>query len=72
MRTIFDKYRDVIQIRPIPLTQATKELYRVLGVKNGGYYLVRPDNYVAYRSNGFSKEHAKNFLMTSIHLKDMN
>ena len=72
IRTVFDKYEDVIQIRLIPLTQATKDLYRVLGVKKGGYYLVRPDMYVAYRSNGFSEEHAKHFLMTSIHLKGRN
>jgi 2-polyprenyl-6-methoxyphenol hydroxylase-like FAD-dependent oxidoreductase len=70
VRTIFNEYGDVIHIEPIRLTQATKDLYGVLGVKNGGYYLVRPDMYIAYRSNGFSEEHAKNFLMTSIHLKN--
>lgn len=72
IRTIFDKYENVIQIRPIPLTQATKDLYRVLGMKNGGYYLVRPDMYVAYRSNRLSQEHAKKFLRMTIHLKDRN
>lgn len=68
--SIFNEYGNVIQIEPIPRTQATKNLYGVLGVKNGGYYLVRPDMYIAYRSNGFSKEHAKNFLMRNIDLKD--
>ena len=70
VRTIFNEYEDVVQIEPIPLTQATKNLYGVLGVKNDGYYLVRPDMYVAYRSNGLSQEHARNFLRTSIQLKD--
>jgi hypothetical protein len=68
--SIFNEYGNVIQIEPIPRTQAKKNLYGVLGVKNGGYYLVRPDMYIAYRSNGFSKEHAKNFLVRNIDLKD--
>src|SRR6266498_1915644 len=62
VRSFFDEYDDVIEIETISLSSATEDLYRVLGVQNGGYYLVRPDMYVGYRSNRFSVEHAKRFL----------
>jgi 2-polyprenyl-6-methoxyphenol hydroxylase-like FAD-dependent oxidoreductase len=67
VRGLFDENDDVIQIETIPLTPATKDLYRALGVENGGCYVVRPDMYVAYRSERFSEDHLKRFL-TSNHL----
>lgn len=66
VRGICHEYYDVIQIEVIPLTSATKDLYRALAVQNGGYYLVRPDMYVAYRSKRFNEEHLKTFLATRL------
>jgi hypothetical protein len=62
IRRVVDEQDDVIKVETIPLTAGTKFLYRSLGVENGGYYLVRPDMYVAYRSNRFNAEHVKRFL----------
>jgi hypothetical protein len=62
VRGLFDENDDLIQIETIPLTPGTKDLYRDLGVENGGYYLVRPDMYIACRSNRFTVEAAKGFL----------
>ena len=67
LRGLVDEIDDVVQIETIPLTPATKDLYRDLGMENGGYYLVRPDMYVTYRSQKFSQEHLKTFL-TKTHL----
>ena len=67
VRGIVDEQDNMIQVETILLTSGTKGLYKNLGMQNGGYYLVRPDMYVAYRSNRFSAEHLKTFLK-SIHL----
>jgi 2-polyprenyl-6-methoxyphenol hydroxylase-like FAD-dependent oxidoreductase len=56
VRGFFDEYHDVIQIETIPLTSTTEDLYGVFGVQKGGYYLVRPDMYIASRSNSFSAQ----------------
>jgi hypothetical protein len=64
---IVDEQDNVIQIDNIPLTPRTENLYKDLGMQNGGYYLVRPDMYVACRSNRLSADHLKTFLK-SIHL----
>jgi hypothetical protein len=59
---IFDEQYDLIQIKTITLTPGTRDLYESLGVQNGGYYLVRPDMYVLYRSTMFDAEHVRSFL----------
>jgi 2-polyprenyl-6-methoxyphenol hydroxylase-like FAD-dependent oxidoreductase len=64
---IVDEQDNVIRVETIVLTSGTEGLYKNLGVQNGGYYLVRPDMYVAYRSNRFNVEQLKTFLK-SIHL----
>ena len=64
---IVDERDNVIGIETIVLTSGTEGLYKNLGMQNGGYYLVRPDMYVAYRSNRFNVEHLKTFLKR-IHL----
>jgi hypothetical protein len=57
-----DQYSDVIQLEAISFSRATADLYEAFGVQNGGYYLVRPDMYIAYRSTKFNEEHLKAFL----------
>ena len=68
IRRIVDARDDVIQIGTIGLTTDTKGLYKDLGVKDGGYYLIRPDMYVASRSKTFDEQVLKTFLK-SIHLR---
>lgn len=46
-----EKYKNVISIEPIPFHQGSRNLYKALGIKKEGYYLIRPDLYIAYRSN---------------------
>jgi hypothetical protein len=65
---LVEQYSDAIRIEVISSPTTRNDLYETLGVQNGGYYLVRPDMYIAYRSNMFNKDHLKAFLKT-IHLK---
>jgi 2-polyprenyl-6-methoxyphenol hydroxylase-like FAD-dependent oxidoreductase len=71
IKTIHDlvnPYGELIQIEVILFSLGSSDLYEAFGVQNGGYYLVRPDNYIAYRSTKFNEQHLKAFL-ESINLK---
>jgi 2-polyprenyl-6-methoxyphenol hydroxylase-like FAD-dependent oxidoreductase len=57
-----ESFDSVIVVETIPLTLEAKALYDALGVRDGGCYLVRPDQYVAYRSAGFNVEHFEHYL----------
>lgn len=59
---LVDQYSDVIQIERISFAPGSNDLFEIFGVQNGGYYLVRPDMYIAYRSNTFNQNHLKAFL----------
>jgi 2-polyprenyl-6-methoxyphenol hydroxylase-like FAD-dependent oxidoreductase len=59
---LVDQYNDMIQIERIFFALGSNDLFEIFGVQNGGYYLVRPDMYVAYRSNTFNQNHLKAFL----------
>jgi 2-polyprenyl-6-methoxyphenol hydroxylase-like FAD-dependent oxidoreductase len=51
-----------IQTEVISLTPGTRDLYKTFGVPNGGYYLVRPDMYVAYRASQLDVQHLESYL----------
>jgi 2-polyprenyl-6-methoxyphenol hydroxylase-like FAD-dependent oxidoreductase len=59
---LVERYGNLIQIYVISFSQSTTNLYEAFGVQNGGYYLVRPDMYIAYRSARFNVEHLQAFL----------
>ncbi len=44
------RYESAISVEIIPLTSDTRVLYEALVIQNSGYYLVRPDLYIACRS----------------------
>lgn len=47
-----DRYDGLIATETIPSTDQTRSLYSALGIRTDGYYLVRPDGYVACRAAG--------------------
>ena len=63
VRDVIHKYDDMVQDETIPLTSATKHLYTAFGIKDEGYYLVRPDMYVACRSSQIDAEYLKSYFM---------
>lgn len=55
-------FRDLFSTELISLTPATKVLYKEFGIKNEGYYLIRPDRYIAYRSDRMVTSHFSKYL----------
>ena len=60
--TCLESFNVLLSTEMIPFTRQTKVLYDRFGIKNNGYYLVRPDMYIAYRSEMLDVEHLKSYL----------
>ncbi len=57
-----EKYVHLLSIETIPYTSETSDLYKRLGIINSGCFLVRPDQYIAYRSSKPEADHFENYL----------
>jgi 2-polyprenyl-6-methoxyphenol hydroxylase-like FAD-dependent oxidoreductase len=62
MIKVAERYKDILSVENIPYTPGTENLYDRLGIENSGCYLIRPDMYIAYRSNSANTEHFVNYL----------
>jgi 2-polyprenyl-6-methoxyphenol hydroxylase-like FAD-dependent oxidoreductase len=60
---VIHQYDGMVQAETIPLTPATKHLYTAFGIQDEGYYLVRPDMYVACRSTQIDAGYLKSYFM---------
>lgn len=49
-------------VQHVLFTARTKKLYDAYGIEKEGFYIVRPDMYIAYRSNGYNKKHLQRYL----------
>jgi 2-polyprenyl-6-methoxyphenol hydroxylase-like FAD-dependent oxidoreductase len=54
--------KNLFSFEVIPFNPQTEVLYKHFGIKSNGYYLVRPDMYIAYRAQKFDDKHLKNYL----------
>lgn len=54
-------YESIIKVTNIPLTIETEVLYKTFGIKQG-YYLVRPDMYIAMRNDDLKMENFLTYL----------
>lgn len=62
--TLFiEPFADIISIAEIPFSKRTSILYDRFDMKEGGFYLIRPDRYIAYRATVFNPEHLRNYLL---------
>lgn len=61
-QTVVNKYRDVISVIYIAKEAGTLTIFKSLGLKNKGSYLIRPDNFIAWRSQEFDATSFGNFL----------
>jgi len=59
---IEDTYKVILSIEVIPFNQGTAPLYNKLGIRNEGYYLIRPDMHIACRSNQSNIDEVGKFL----------
>jgi 2-polyprenyl-6-methoxyphenol hydroxylase-like FAD-dependent oxidoreductase len=55
-------YTGWLSVLFIPLDGGTRPLYKRLGIKKNGCYLVRPDMYIAYRAKKIIKKDLVNYL----------
>jgi 2-polyprenyl-6-methoxyphenol hydroxylase-like FAD-dependent oxidoreductase len=60
-------FKNTVSFETIPFTMQTKILYDKLGLNKDGCYLIRPDMYIAYRSNKFDPEHLTKYLKQFLH-----
>jgi 2-polyprenyl-6-methoxyphenol hydroxylase-like FAD-dependent oxidoreductase len=56
------RYPDAISVSSVPLAKGSYPLFRRLGIKKEGFFLIRPDLYIAYRSNRLDTRHFENYL----------
>ena len=59
---VAERYKDIMSIETVPYSSGTKYLYERLGIENSGCYLIRPDMYIAYRSDKPEAEHFESYL----------
>jgi len=57
-----DKYTHLLSTEIIPFTPETRNLYERLGIQKSGYYLIRPDQYIAYLSCKPEAAHLEHYL----------
>jgi 2-polyprenyl-6-methoxyphenol hydroxylase-like FAD-dependent oxidoreductase len=61
-----DKYNFLIATHDISFTEASKIVYQKFGITQQGYYLIRPDNYIACRSNTLELQKVANYFEVNI------
>ena len=64
MEKVIEPFKDSLSFEVIPFLKQTETLYKRLGIKQTGYYLIRPDMYIAYRADKFNSEHFGNYIHT--------
>jgi len=57
-----EAYPDLIAFHDLGLRASTKALYETFGMKRQGYYFVRPDSHIAYRSASLDTHHFSAYL----------
>jgi hypothetical protein len=60
-------FKEFISIEIIPFTEQTKGLYERFGINKVGYYLIRPDMYIAFRSNEHDAARLMDYLSRVLH-----
>jgi 2-polyprenyl-6-methoxyphenol hydroxylase-like FAD-dependent oxidoreductase len=57
--------KDFCSFEIIPFKKQTEILYERFGIKTNGCFLIRPDMYIAYRTNNFNAEHFGKYLQSA-------
>jgi len=60
--SVAEKYPQLISVVTVPYTTGTRVVYKRFGIENFGCYLVRPDQYIAYRSVKPEAGHFENYV----------
>ncbi len=62
LQKLNEEHPDLIEFDEIRLSTDTKELYEKFGIKKHGYYFVRPDSHIAYRSTSLDTQNFSTYL----------
>jgi len=62
LQKLNEEHPDLIEFDEIRLSTDTKELYEKFGIKKHGYYFVRPDSHIAYRSASLDTQNFSTYL----------
>jgi hypothetical protein len=68
--SIIELSKQFFSFHVIPGNPQTDNVYKEFGIKKNGYYLIRPDKYIAYRADKFDVKHLSKYL--SQFLKTVN
>lgn len=63
---VCQSHDDFIKINEVAFNSNTENIYKQFGIQSNGFYLIRPDSYIAYRSNSLSSEKLKRYLQTHL------
>ena len=66
IQMFIEKYNELISVHEIKLTEATKTMYKKFGITKQGCYFIRPDNYIAYRSNSLQLQQLTDYIEGNI------
>jgi hypothetical protein len=72
LENVLDEFQNVcqsyagnfIKINEVAFNDDTENIYKQFGIKSDGFYLIRPDSYIAYRSKTLDAEKLKQYLQT--------
>jgi hypothetical protein len=62
IQTNLESYADLLQVHAVPFQEDTQGLYDQFGISEEGLYLIRPDSYIAYRSQLLETEKLNQYL----------
>jgi 2-polyprenyl-6-methoxyphenol hydroxylase-like FAD-dependent oxidoreductase len=68
IRKITEKYAQILSCETIANTFETADLYKQLGIDGEGFYFIRPDLYIAYRSCEAQTDHFEEYLRQFINV----
>ncbi|HEX7042389.1 MAG TPA: FAD-dependent monooxygenase [Patescibacteria group bacterium] len=57
-----EQYKNIMLVSKITFNETTKKIYDAFGITDSSYYLVRPDMYIAFRSNGKNEKEFEEYL----------
>ena len=57
-------FTDLVECHEVPLTLDTRAVYRAFGVRQPAFYLIRPDQYIAYRGHTVADGGLQHYLRT--------
>lgn len=61
-----EKYNELITVHETQFMEATKAIYQKFGIIKQGCYFIRPDNYIAYRSNSLQLQRVTDYIDENI------